>query len=124
VTRAETTVCDGFQLISIRNRSLDVAFHALAGMTFKPHGRLATVQRNGTPQNSPVGFAYNEELGTIDIAGCRMSKSQKYRNIAHNNKGRVRRRRHRFTRSVAGALPRDPRHRRAGRERPVAQCGR
>ena len=65
-------------------------------MTFKPHeieylrradlGRLATVQRNGTPQNSPVGFTYNDELGTIDIAGYQMSKSQKYRNVAHNEK--------------------------------------
>jgi len=65
-------------------------------MTFKPHeieflqkaelGRLATIQSNGTPQNSPVGFAYNDELGTIDIAGYRMSKSQKFRNIARNNK--------------------------------------
>jgi pyridoxamine 5'-phosphate oxidase family protein len=65
-------------------------------MTFKPHeiafmrqaelGRLATVQRDGTPQNSPVGFTYNEQLGTIDIAGFNMSKSQKFRNIAHNDK--------------------------------------
>ena len=65
-------------------------------MTFKSHeldflrqaelGRLATIQPDGTPQNSPVGFAYNEELGTIDIAGYRMSKSQKFRNIARNAK--------------------------------------
>jgi pyridoxamine 5'-phosphate oxidase family protein len=65
-------------------------------MTLKPHeieflrqadlGRLATIQRNGTPQNSPVGFTYNEQLGTIDIGGYQMSKSQKYRNIAHDNK--------------------------------------
>jgi pyridoxamine 5'-phosphate oxidase family protein len=65
-------------------------------MTFRPHeieflrkadlGRLATIQANGTPQNSPVGFAYNEQLGTIDIAGYQMSKSQKYRNVAHNDK--------------------------------------
>ncbi|HET6731450.1 PPOX class F420-dependent oxidoreductase [Mycobacterium sp.] len=64
-------------------------------MTFKPHeieflrraelGRLATIQANGTPQNSPVGFTYNEQLGTIDIAGYQMSKSQKFRNIAHND---------------------------------------
>jgi pyridoxamine 5'-phosphate oxidase family protein len=63
-------------------------------MTFKQHeidylngadlGRLATVQRDGTPQASPVGFTYNAELGTIDIAGYRMSHSQKYRNIAAN----------------------------------------
>src|SRR5258705_5373585 len=65
-------------------------------MTFKSHeldflreadlGRLATVQPDGTPQNSPVGFSYNEALGTIDIAGYRMSKSQKFRNIARNDK--------------------------------------
>ncbi len=65
-------------------------------MTFKPYeidylrqaelGRLATIQPNGTPQVSPVGFTYNEELGTIDIAGYNMSKSQKFRNIAHNGK--------------------------------------
>jgi pyridoxamine 5'-phosphate oxidase family protein len=65
-------------------------------MTFKPYeiefmrqadlGRLATLQPDGTPQNSPVGFTYNEQLGTIDIAGYRMSKSQKYRNIARNNR--------------------------------------
>ena len=65
-------------------------------MTFKQHeieymkqtelGRLATVQRDGTPQASPVGFAYDAELGTIDIAGYNMSKSQKYRNIAVNPK--------------------------------------
>jgi pyridoxamine 5'-phosphate oxidase family protein len=65
-------------------------------MTFKSHeldflrraelGRLATIRPDGRPQNSPVGFTYNESLGTIDISGYRMSKSQKYRNIAHNNK--------------------------------------
>jgi pyridoxamine 5'-phosphate oxidase family protein len=63
-------------------------------MTFKPHeieymrsavlGRLATVQPDGTVQNSPVGFTFNESLGTIDIFGYRMSKSQKYRNVAAN----------------------------------------
>jgi len=63
-------------------------------MTFRPHeieflhgttlGRLATIQPNGTLQNSPVGFSYNETLGTIDIFGFHMSKSQKYRNIASN----------------------------------------
>jgi tRNA (cmo5U34)-methyltransferase len=65
-------------------------------MTFKQHeidylrradlGRLATIGRNGTPQNSPVGFTYNEQLGTIDIAGYQMSRSQKYRNIATNDR--------------------------------------
>jgi pyridoxamine 5'-phosphate oxidase family protein len=63
-------------------------------MTFKQHeidfmrgaelGRLATVQPNGTPQVSPVGFTFNAELGTIDIAGYHMSKSRKFRNLATN----------------------------------------
>ena len=47
----------------------------LGGMSFKSHeieflrqadlGRLATIQPDGTPQNSPVGFTYNESLGTV-----------------------------------------------------------
>jgi pyridoxamine 5'-phosphate oxidase family protein len=44
-------------------------------------GRLATVQRDGTLQNSPVGFAYNAGLGTIDIAGLHMAATQKFRNV-------------------------------------------
>jgi pyridoxamine 5'-phosphate oxidase family protein len=63
-------------------------------MAFKPHeveylanadlGRLATVQPDGTVQNSPVGFSLNEQLGTIDIYGYQMSRSQKFRNIKTN----------------------------------------
>ncbi|CAN5709514.1 PPOX class F420-dependent oxidoreductase [soil metagenome] len=63
-------------------------------MAFKSHeidymnsadlGRLATVQPDGTLQNSPVGFSYNEQLGTIDIVGYHMSRSQKFKNIASN----------------------------------------
>lgn len=63
-------------------------------MAFKPHeiaylrnadlGRLATVQPDGTVQNSPVGLRLNEQLGTIDIHGYRMSRSQKFRNIKTN----------------------------------------
>mgnify|MGYP002135451171 CR=1 FL=1 len=56
----------------------------MACMSFKPHEiefmkaadlrRLATIQPDGTPQVSPVGFTYNEQLGTIDIAGYNMAK--------------------------------------------------
>ncbi|HEX7825259.1 MAG TPA: PPOX class F420-dependent oxidoreductase [Mycobacterium sp.] len=63
-------------------------------MTFRPHeieflrstalGRLATIQPDGTLQNSPVGFSFDETQGTIDIFVFHMSKSQKYRNIASN----------------------------------------
>ncbi|RDI53012.1 PPOX class F420-dependent oxidoreductase [Nocardia mexicana] len=44
-------------------------------------GRLATIRPDGSPQNNPVGFRYNEALGTIDIAGYNMGASQKFRNL-------------------------------------------
>ena len=50
-------------------------------------GRLATVGPGGNPQNNPVGFRYNAEAGTIDIAGYNMGASQKFRNVRAN--GRV-----------------------------------
>ena len=48
-------------------------------------GRLATIGSDGVPQNKPVGFTYNAELGTIDIAGFNMDTSAKYRNVAINS---------------------------------------
>jgi pyridoxamine 5'-phosphate oxidase family protein len=64
-------------------------------MSFKSHeiefmkaadlARLATIQPDGTLQNSPVGFSSNEALGTVDIHGYRMSQSRKFRNLASNN---------------------------------------
>jgi len=59
----------------------DVERRYLAGQR---HGRLATVTPGGAPQVKPVGFSYNVELGTIDIAGFQMADSAKYRNIAVN----------------------------------------
>jgi pyridoxamine 5'-phosphate oxidase family protein len=59
----------------------------LAYLGTQPLGRLATLQPDGAPQVSPVGFQYNEELGTIDIGGFNMSTSQKFRNVTRN--GRV-----------------------------------
>jgi pyridoxamine 5'-phosphate oxidase family protein len=49
-------------------------------------GRLATVQADGTVQNSPVGFSVNERLQTIDISGRDMAASQKFRNVAAGSK--------------------------------------
>src|SRR4051794_19885733 len=59
----------------------------LAYLRDQPLGRLATVQKNGTVQVSPVGFTVDPDEGTIDIGGYTMSTSQKYRNVAAN--GRV-----------------------------------
>jgi pyridoxamine 5'-phosphate oxidase family protein len=47
-------------------------------------GRLATVDAHGAPQNNPVGFRYNADLGTIDIGGLNMGASRKFRNLAAN----------------------------------------
>jgi PPOX class F420-dependent enzyme/OxyR family protein/uncharacterized protein (TIGR02246 family) len=44
-------------------------------------GLLATVAPSGAPQNKPVGFRYDAERGTIDIAGTNMERSAKFRNI-------------------------------------------
>jgi pyridoxamine 5'-phosphate oxidase family protein len=47
-------------------------------------GRLATVGPGGAPQVKPVGFSYNDQLGTIDIAGYNMAQSAKYKNVQQN----------------------------------------
>ncbi|MBO0854135.1 MAG: PPOX class F420-dependent oxidoreductase [Nocardia sp.] len=49
-------------------------------------GRLATIRPDGSPQNNPVGFHYNADLGTIDIAGRNMGASQKFRNLAREQR--------------------------------------
>ncbi|WAC57008.1 PPOX class F420-dependent oxidoreductase [Gordonia sp. SL306] len=49
-------------------------------------GRLATVDKDGAPQNSPVGFRINRELGTIDIGGWNLRQSRKFRNLARNDR--------------------------------------
>lgn len=59
----------------------------LAYLASQSLGRLATMQPDGTLQVSPVGFAYNAELDTLDIHGYTLSSSRKFRNVANN--GRV-----------------------------------
>jgi pyridoxamine 5'-phosphate oxidase family protein len=56
----------------------------IAYLEEQPLGRLATLRRDGTLQNSPVGFRYNHTLGTIDIGGHHLTASRKYRNVAAN----------------------------------------
>jgi pyridoxamine 5'-phosphate oxidase family protein len=43
--------------------------------------RLATTDRSGHPQNSPVGLHYNAATDTIDINGWNLTASRKYRNV-------------------------------------------
>jgi pyridoxamine 5'-phosphate oxidase family protein len=47
-------------------------------------GRLATLRPDGTLQNNPVGFTFDEANGTIEIGGFNMGGSQKYRNVVAN----------------------------------------
>src|SRR2546430_12876983 len=49
-------------------------------------GRLATIGPDGFPQNSPVGFWINKELGTVDIGGHAMGPSRKFHNVQANPK--------------------------------------
>ena len=56
----------------------------LAYLSSQRLGRLATVDIRGAPQNSPVGFRYNADLGTIDIGGRNMGASRKFRNLGGN----------------------------------------
>ena len=47
-------------------------------------GRLATADATGAPHVVPVGWAYNTDLGTIDISGRNFAATRKYRNAAAN----------------------------------------
>jgi pyridoxamine 5'-phosphate oxidase family protein len=44
-------------------------------------GRLATVDGHGQPQNNPVGFFVDDDLGVIDIGGKNMGSTKKFRNV-------------------------------------------
>ncbi len=59
----------------------------IAYMASQRLARLATIQPNGTLQNSPVGIHYNPSLEAIDVGGHNMEASQKFRNVRAN--GRV-----------------------------------
>ncbi|HEY5385283.1 MAG TPA: PPOX class F420-dependent oxidoreductase [Acidimicrobiales bacterium] len=50
----------------------------------QPLARLATVDANGAPQNSPVGAFLDEETGDILIGGGAMGATRKFRNVKAN----------------------------------------
>jgi len=50
----------------------------------QPLGRLATRRPDGSLQNNPVGFSYDDRTGTIRIAGRAMGASRKFHNVADN----------------------------------------
>jgi PPOX class F420-dependent enzyme/OxyR family protein/uncharacterized protein (TIGR02246 family) len=62
--------------------TLNVAFQRYLAEQSK--GRLATIGPDGTPQNKPVGYTYNAQSGSIEIAGLDMANSAKFRNVGSN----------------------------------------
>ena len=56
----------------------------IAYLASQPLARLATAQRDGTLQNSPVSAFYNPEHRTIDVGGHNMATSQKFRNVGRH----------------------------------------
>jgi len=52
----------------------------LAYLASQRLGRLATVDRRGTPQNSPVGFVVADD-GAVLIGGLHLGQSRKFRNV-------------------------------------------
>lgn len=59
----------------------------IAYLAAQPIGRLATAQRDGTLQVSPVSFYYNPATRTIDVGGHNMAASQKFRNVRNGSRG-------------------------------------
>jgi pyridoxamine 5'-phosphate oxidase family protein len=51
--------------------------------------RIATVGKAGTPHVTPVGWAYNAELGTIDIGGHGLQETKKYRDVLRTGRAAV-----------------------------------
>jgi len=49
-------------------------------------GRLATIESSGVPHVVPLGWSYNEALGTIDISGHNFVDTKKFRNVQANDR--------------------------------------
>jgi pyridoxamine 5'-phosphate oxidase family protein len=50
----------------------------------QPLARLATVDANGAPQNSPVGAFFDEATGDVLIGGGAMGATRKFHNVRGN----------------------------------------
>ncbi len=55
-----------------------------AYLATQPLGRLATRRPNGSLQNNPVGFHYDDRTGAIDVTGRALRASRKFQNVAAN----------------------------------------
>ncbi len=50
----------------------------------QPLGRLATVDADGAPQNSPIGVFLDETTGEVLVGGAAMGATRKFRNVQGN----------------------------------------
>ena len=51
--------------------------------------RIATVGADGMPHVTPVGWAYNAELDTIDVGGRYPERTKKYRDVLETGRAAV-----------------------------------
>ena len=58
----------------------------LAYLASNSIGRLATARPDGTLQNNPVAFIWNEAEQSVDIGGMHLGTSRKYANVQSNPK--------------------------------------
>ncbi len=65
---------------------MDLSENERSYLQGQPLGRLSTLAADGSPQTRPVGFFLNEELGTIDIGGRDMGRTQKFRNVQRDGR--------------------------------------
>jgi len=49
-------------------------------------GRLATIDADGLPHVTPLGWNYNPALDTIDVGGRDLARTKKFRNVRANPK--------------------------------------
>ncbi len=54
---------------------------AIAFLKGQRLGRRATISADGSPRVLPVGFRFNDNLGTIDISDQSLAKRKKYRDV-------------------------------------------
>lgn len=58
--------------------------HEREYLATQPLGRLATRRPDGSLQNNPVGFSYDERTATITITGRALGATRKFHNVADN----------------------------------------
>jgi pyridoxamine 5'-phosphate oxidase family protein len=52
-------------------------------------GRVATVGADGTPHVTPVGWAHNADLDTIDVSGRALERTKKFRDVERSGRAAI-----------------------------------